>query len=35
MEKLYIKSEELIEDSFQLAWRIYESGYRPNHIIGV
>ena len=24
MEKLYIKSGELIEDSFQLAWRIYE-----------
>ncbi|GIS33296.1 MAG: hypothetical protein Ct9H90mP4_12100 [Gammaproteobacteria bacterium] len=35
MEKLYIKSEELIEDSFRLAWNIYESGYRPNHIIGV
>ena len=35
MEKLFIKSSELLEDSFSLAWNIYESGYRPNYIIGV
>ena len=35
MEKLFIKSSELLEDSFSLAWNVYESGYRPNYIIGV
>jgi hypoxanthine phosphoribosyltransferase len=35
MEKLFIKSEELLKDSFSLAWQVYESGYRPNYIIGV
>lgn len=35
MDKLFIKAEQLLEESFQLAWQIYESGYRPNHIIGV
>ncbi len=35
MDKLFIKAEQLLEDSFQLAWQVYESGYRPNYIIGV
>ena len=35
MEKLFIKANELLEDSFNLAWKIYESGYRPNYIVGV
>jgi len=35
MDKLYIQSEELLKDSFNLAWQVYESGYRPNYIIGV
>jgi len=35
MDKLFIKSEELLKDSFNLAWQVYESGYRPNYIIGV
>ena len=35
MEKLFIKSEDLIQDSFQLAMQVYEDGYRPNYIIGV
>ena len=25
----------LLSDSFKLAWQVYESGYRPNYIIGV
>jgi hypoxanthine phosphoribosyltransferase len=25
----------LLRDSFKLAWQVYESGYRPNYIIGV
>ncbi|MAH79868.1 MAG: hypoxanthine phosphoribosyltransferase [Gammaproteobacteria bacterium] len=35
MDKLFIKSDDLLKDSFQLAWNIYESGYKPNYIIGV
>ena len=35
MEKYYIRSEDLIQDSFRLAWQVYDDGYRPNYIIGV
>ena len=35
MDKLFIKSETLLQDSFHLAWNIYESGFKPNYIIGV
>ena len=35
MKKHYIRSEDLIQDSFRLAWQVYEDGYRPNYIIGV
>jgi len=35
MEKHYIKAQQLLEDSFHLAWKIFESGYRPNYIVGV
>ncbi|MBD63415.1 MAG: hypoxanthine phosphoribosyltransferase [Gammaproteobacteria bacterium] len=35
MDKLFIQPAELLEDSFRLAWQVYESGYRPNYIIGV
>ena len=35
MDKLFINAEQLLEDSFELAWKIYESGFRPNYIIGV
>ncbi len=35
MDKLFINSDELLEDSFSLAWNVYESGYRPNYIVGV
>ena len=35
MDKLFIKADKLLEDSFKLAWEVYESGYRPNYIIGV
>ena len=35
MDKLFIQPAELLEDSFKLAWQVYESGYRPNYIIGV
>ena len=35
MDKLFIQADELLSDSFNLAWKVYESGYRPNYIIGV
>ena len=35
MDKHYIGSTELLEDSFKLAWEVFESGYRPNYIVGV
>jgi len=35
MDKLFIQADELLRDSFKLALKVYESGYRPNYIIGV
>ena len=35
MKKTFIQADQLLEDSFKLAWNVYESGFRPNYIIGV
>ena len=35
MEKHYIDANQLLEDSFRLAWQVFESGYRPNFVVGV
>lgn len=35
MKKHYIQAQQLLEDSFNLAWQVFESGYRPNYIVGV
>ena len=35
MDKHYIDARQLLEDSYRLAWQVYESGYRPNYIVGV
>ena len=35
MEKTYISAEKLLSHSYKLAWQVYQSGYRPNYIIGV
>ena len=35
MKKHFIKSGQLLQDSFELAWKVFESGYRPNYIVGV
>ena len=35
MDKLYIRSQELLEDSFRLAAAIYASGFRPHFIVGI
>jgi len=35
MTKTYISPQQLLEDSFKLALQIYESGFRPDYIVGV
>lgn len=35
MDKLYINAQQLLEDSFALAMQIFESGYKPDYIVGV
>jgi hypoxanthine phosphoribosyltransferase len=35
MDKHYINASQLLQDSFELAWKVFESGYRPNYIVGV
>jgi len=34
-EKIFISAEDLLQDSFELALRIYESGFKPSFILGV
>lgn len=35
MKKVFISADQLIEDSFELALQIFESGFRPDYIVGV
>ena len=35
MEKLYIHAGRLLEESYRLAWQVYESGFKPDYIVGV
>ncbi|MEP6342842.1 MAG: phosphoribosyltransferase family protein [Maricaulaceae bacterium] len=35
MGKIFISADELLQDSFRLALKIFESGYRPTFIVGV
>ena len=35
MKKHFIQADQLLEDSFNLAWKIFESGFKPDYIIGV
>lgn len=35
VEKKYISADELLEDSFRLALKIYQSSFRPNFIVGI
>ena len=35
MSKYYISAEELLQDSFLLAKKVFDFGYRPDHIIGI
>lgn len=34
-EKLYLTADRLLEDSFALANKVYDSGFRPTHIVGI
>lgn len=35
MKKHYITAEDLLQDSFLLAKKVFDFGYRPDHIIGI
>ena len=35
MEKTFITAQQLLEDSFRVAAKVYESGFRPHFIIGI
>ena len=35
MNKVFINAQQLLEDSFKLAVKVYESGFRPDYIVGV
>jgi hypothetical protein len=35
VDKVFISAQELLEDSFRLAHRIYEDGFHPNFIVGI
>lgn len=35
MHKHFISPQQLLEDSFRLAWQVFESGFRPDHVVGV
>ena len=34
-EKTYISAQQLLDDSLQMAMQIFESGYKPDYIVGV
>ena len=35
MDKKYITAQELLEDSFRVAAKVYEDGFRPEFIVGI
>ena len=35
MNKNFITSQSLLQDSFRLAAKVYEDGFRPDFIIGI
>lgn len=35
VEKIFVTAEALLQDSFEIALQIFESGYRPTFIVGV
>ena len=35
MHKHYLSASQLLEDSYRMAWQVYQSGFRPDYIVGV
>jgi hypoxanthine phosphoribosyltransferase len=35
VNKHYISPQQLLEDAFNLAWQVFDSGFRPNVVVGV
>ena len=35
MKKHYIQADQLLKDSYNLAWKIYKQGFKPDFIIGI
>ena len=35
MDKIYITAQELLEDSFRLAAKVFDDGFRPQFIVGI
>lgn len=35
VDKVYISAQQLLEDSFKLAAQVYDSGFRPQFIVGI
>lgn len=35
MDKVYISAQQLLEDSFRLASKVFEDGFRPHFIVGI
>ena len=35
MDKIYISADQLLNDSFNIAFKIFDSGYKPTWIIGI
>lgn len=35
MHKHFISPQQLLEDAFRLAWQVFESGFRPDHVVGI
>lgn len=35
MDKLYVSANDFLDDSYRLAHKVYESGFRPDYVVGV
>jgi hypoxanthine phosphoribosyltransferase len=35
MEKNYISPQQLLADAFALGWQVFDSGFRPDYVVGV
>lgn len=35
MDKIYISPNDLLADAFDLSWQVFDSGFRPDYLLGV